>query len=68
MTPWQEKMIAMAVCAVITALLCRNIRAIGRLSAAMWVVVIGTAVWAAGSGLVHFNAAHAFNFPRGALT
>jgi len=45
MTAVQEKLIAMGVCLVITALLYRDIRSVGRLSVAMWVVVLGTVGW-----------------------
>ena len=68
MSPWQEKMAAMAVCIACTALLYRNIRSIGRLSVMLWTVVIATAGWVALSGLLHFNPRQAFEFPSGAFT
>ena len=64
----QEKLIAMAVCLLLTALLYRDIRSIGRLSVVMWTVVIGTALWIAITGLWHFDARLAFAFPPGAFT
>ena len=64
----QEKLIAMAVCLLLTALLYRDIRSIGRLSVVMWTVVIGTAMWIAITGLWHFDARLAFAFPPGAFT
>jgi len=63
-----EKAIAMAVCLLLTFLLYRDIRSIGRLSVAMWSVVIGTALWIAVTGLIHFDARRAFDFPAGAFT
>jgi amino acid transporter len=68
MALWQEKLVAMTVCLLITALLYRDIRTVGRLSVAMWVVVIGTAGWIAVSGLLNFHARVAFDFPPGAFT
>jgi amino acid transporter len=59
----QEKAIAMAVCLLLTFLLYRDIRSIGRLSIAMWTVVIATALWIAITGIVHFNPRVAFDFP-----
>jgi amino acid transporter len=68
LTWWQEKLIAMAVCLVVTALLYRNIRSIGRLSITMWVVVIATGLWIMVTGVTHFNAKLAFDFPVGAFS
>jgi amino acid transporter len=64
---WEEKAIAMAVCLFLTALLYRDIRSIGRLSIAMWSVVIGTALWITVTGVIHFDAHRAFDFPAGAF-
>ncbi len=63
MTGMEGKLIAMAVCLVATALLYREIENIGKLSIALWVVVVGTVLWIAASGLLHFNAAQALSFP-----
>ena len=63
----EEKLVAMIVCLLITALLYRDIRSIGRLSIVMWVVVIGTAAWIAVSGLLNMDARRAFAFPVGAF-
>ena len=62
----REKLIAIAVCVVITALLYRDIRSVGRLSIVMWVVVLSTAGWITIAGVLHFNP-HVFDFPPGAL-
>src|SRR5947209_14145589 len=51
---WQEKLIAMAICLLITALLYRDIRTVGRLSIVMWVVVVGTTLWITIAGLLNF--------------
>src|SRR5215467_9175223 len=63
----EEKLIAMAVCLLLTALLYRDIRSVGRLSVAMWVVVVGTVLWITGTGLAHFDPRRAFDFPLGAF-
>src|ERR1700682_6667797 len=51
MTWTQEKLIAMAICLLITALLYRGIRSVGRLSIALWIVVLATAAWITIAGL-----------------
>ena len=63
----EEKAIAMAVCLLLTFLLYRDIRSIGRLSIVMWTVVVGTALWITITGLIHFDARRAFDFPPGAF-
>ncbi len=65
---WQEKLIAVAICLLITALLYREIRSVGRLSVAMWLVVLGTVAWITFAGVTHFDPRLAFNFPPGAFT
>ncbi len=67
MPQWQEKLIAMGVCVLITALLYRNIQAVGRLSVGMWIVVLGTVAWITAAGVLHFNPSLAFDVPPGAL-
>lgn len=63
MTALQGKLIAVGVCAVITALLYRDIRTVGRLAVIMWVVVVGTVVWITAVGLLHFNPRLVLDFP-----
>jgi amino acid transporter len=68
MTWGQEKMIAIGVCVLITALLYRDIQSVSRLSVAMWIVVLCTTAWIGISGLLHFSLRTAFDFPAGAFT
>jgi amino acid transporter len=68
MSALTEKSIAMGVCLVITFLVYRDIRAIGRLSVVMWVVVLGTVAWITVAGVLHFDPKLAFDFPAGAFT
>lgn len=63
MTWPQEKLIAIAICLMLTALLYRDIRSVGRLSVAMWIVVLGTVVWITSAGVLHFNPRLVLDFP-----
>ena len=59
--------LAIAVCLIATVLLYRDIRAIGKISVAMWIGLIaamGIIVW---SGFRHFHPGLAFAFPAGAF-
>jgi amino acid transporter len=64
---WQMKLLAAAACLLMTALLYRDIRSIGRLSIVMWIVVMGTAAWILFGGLTNFQASHIADFPAGAF-
>jgi amino acid transporter len=68
MSPVDEKLVAVTVCLLITALLYRDIRSVGRLSIVMWVVVIGAAGWITVTGVLHFNSRLVLDFPPGAFT
>ncbi|MBX9604265.1 MAG: APC family permease [Bryobacteraceae bacterium] len=63
MTAVQGKLLAIAVCLVATVLLYREIHKVGRLSVAMWSVVIATVGFVTVSGLLNFDPAMAFQFP-----
>ncbi len=65
---WQSKLIAMGVCLLLTLLLYRDIRSVGRLSILMWIVVLGTVAWITASGLLHFDARRVLDFPPDAFT
>ena len=67
MTPLQGKLLAALVCLAITALLYRDIRSIGKLSVALWVVVLATVVWVLVAGVTNFNSQRAFDFPPNAF-
>ena len=68
MRPPAHHAIAAAVTMLMTALLCRHIRDVGRLSVAMLVVVGITVGWVIAAGLLRFSAAQAFDFPPAAFT
>ena len=63
MGPVQHNAIAAGVCVVVTALLYRDIRSIGRLSVVMLVMVMATVGWVILAGLFSFSWAQAFDFP-----
>jgi basic amino acid/polyamine antiporter, APA family len=60
--------LAIGICLLTVFLLYRRITVIGRLSKALWVIVMGTIGWIIFAGLTHFDAARAFDFPAGAFT
>jgi basic amino acid/polyamine antiporter, APA family len=60
--------LAIGICVLTVLLLYRRITVIGRLSKALWFVVMVTIGWIIFAGLTHFNAARAFDFPPGAFT
>jgi amino acid transporter len=57
----------MAVCLVATFLLYRNIKSIGRVSMAMFIILLATMGWIIFAGASHFNPKLAFSFPPGAF-
>lgn len=65
--PWQMKLLAAGTCLLMTLLLYRDIRSIGRLSIAMWVIVMGTAAWILWGGLTHFQVSRMADVPPGAF-
>src|ERR1700723_2151292 len=60
--------LAIVICLFTVLLLYRRITVIGRLSKILWLGVMGTIGWIIFTGLTHFNAALAFDFPPGAFT
>src|SRR5580704_7871878 len=60
--------LAVGICILTVLLLYRRITVIARLSKALWLGVMGTIGWIIFTGLTHFNAARAFDFPPGAFT
>jgi basic amino acid/polyamine antiporter, APA family len=59
--------IAIATCVLATVLLYRRITVISKLSQLLWLGVMGTILWIIITGLTHFDAARAFDFPAGAF-
>jgi len=61
-------LVAMASCAFIVLLLYRRITAIAKMAELLWIGVAIAIAWIIFAGLTHFNAARAFDFPKGAFT
>ena len=67
-TPFQTKLIAVAVAVLVTGLLYRQITAIGRMTVVLWVGMLITVTWIIASGLAHFRPELAFDFPSNAFS
>jgi amino acid transporter len=59
--------LAAAACVLLTFLLYRPIKTVGRMSVVMLVVVLVAMFWVIGTGLIHMNTKIAFDFPPGAF-
>ena len=60
---WEGKMVAVAVCVLITVLLYRDIQSVGRLSIVLWIVVIFTALAVTAAGIAEFSHRPRARFP-----
>lgn len=60
--------VAAGACAFAVVLLYRRITIIGKIAEFLWAVVMLTIIWVIASGVTHFNASRAFEFPSGAFT
>lgn len=67
MTDWQGKLLAMIVCLVACALIYRPIARVGRLSIAIWCVVMLAALWIIADGLLHARLSLITDVPPGAF-
>lgn len=65
---WQKKLVAGGIVLLVVLALYRKIETLGKLSVAMWVVVIGTMGWIIITGATHFNSSLAFTYPTNAFT
>jgi amino acid transporter len=65
---WEGKVVAIAVCVLITVLLYRDIHSVGRLSIVLWVVVIFTALAVTAAGIANFHLSRVLDFPPHAFT
>ena len=65
---WEGKAVAVAVCALITILLYRDIHSVGRLSIVLWVVVIFTALAVTAAGIANFHLSRVLDFPPHGFT
>jgi fructoselysine transporter len=60
-TDIQRKIVSGTLVVLLVALLYRNIKSIGKISVALWVITGGTILWLIFSGIGRFNTAQAFN-------
>jgi amino acid transporter len=65
---WEGKLVAVGVCVLITVLLYRDIKSVGRLSIVLWIVVICTALAVTAAGISHFQLSRVLDFPPHAFT
>lgn len=68
MGPLETRAVSAAVGVLVVILLYRGITAVGRLTVVLWAGMLVTVSWIVASGLVHFDAGKAFDFPTGAFT
>jgi amino acid transporter len=68
MTASQTRLISLAVGALVIVLLYRRIGAIGKLTVVLWVGMLATVLWVIASGMAHFHAKVAFDFPPHAFS
>ena len=64
----QIKFVAAGVGAMVIVLLYRRVSVLSRLTVVLWVGMLITCGWMITSGLTHFNAARAFDFPPNAFS
>jgi amino acid transporter len=62
-----EQVSAMAIVALVTVLAYRRIAVAAKLMVVLWVGMLVTVAWVIATGLTHFSAARAFDFPPGAF-
>jgi len=68
MTAAQTRLVTVALGAVVVVLLYRRVTAVGRLTVVLWTGMLVTVIWVIVSGLSHFQAKLAFDFPPNAFT
>ena len=66
--PWQSKLVAFSVGALVIVLLYRKITAVGKLTVVLWSGMLITVFWVIISGLWNFDANLAFDFPENSFT
>lgn len=59
----ETRLVSLAVGLLVVGLLYRGITAVGRLTVALWSGMLVTVIWIIASGLLHFDAGKAFDFP-----
>ena len=67
LNPIQQKIVSGGLVILVTILLYRNIKSIGKIATLLWIITGGTFLWLIGSGFHHFNPHWAFSFGNGAF-
>jgi amino acid transporter len=60
-----NRIVALSLIAIVVFLLYRRITTIGKISTALWVIVIGTILWLIYGGATHFDASRVFSYAPG---
>jgi len=60
---WEVRLSVVIVGVAVIMLLYRGIRAVGRLTVALWIGMLATVAWIIVAGFTHFDAHRAFDFP-----
>jgi fructoselysine transporter len=61
-----NRVVALTLIAIVVFLLYRRITTIGKISTALWLIVLGTIAWLIYGGATHFEASRVFTYPAGA--
>ena len=61
-----NRVVALTLIAIVVFLLYRRITTIGKISTALWLIVLGTIGWLIYGGATHFEASRVFTYPAGA--
>jgi fructoselysine transporter len=60
-----SRAVAVVLIAIVVVMLYRRITTIGKISTALWVIVLGTILWLIYGGATHFDASRVFSYPPG---
>ena len=63
--PNYSRIVAVALIVIVVVMLYRRITTIGKISTALWVIVLGTILWLIYGGATHFDAGRVFSYPPG---
>jgi fructoselysine transporter len=63
--PSYNRIMALAVLAIVVFLLYRRITTIGKISTGLWLIVLATILWLIYGGVSHFDASRVFTYPPG---
>jgi fructoselysine transporter len=67
LTPIEQKALSGGLVILVTILLYRNIKSIGKISVLLWIITGGTFLWLIGSGFMNFHPQWAFSYSKTAF-